>query len=183
MEILCKILILTLVCSVYSQDADIFEAVKQDDEKKIIAAIDKGVDINTIGQGSQTPLMHAVLTGKLKAVKALLKLGADTTIGEKDGYTPIHGAGFQGRAEIAQALIKHGVDPFDEHDDGFMSIHRACWGKEKRHTDTVQVLLENGVPHDQPADNGDNPRDMAKKFGNQGTLKLLDKWMSKKKEL
>ena len=42
------------------------------------------MDINTIGPGGQTPLMHAVLSGKLKAVKALLKLGADTTIGEKD---------------------------------------------------------------------------------------------------
>ena len=39
--------------------------------------------------------MHAVLSGKLAAVKVLLSKGADTSIGEKDGYTPMHGAGFQ----------------------------------------------------------------------------------------
>ena len=82
--------------------------------------------------------MHAVLSGKVNAVKKLLKLGADTTIGEKDGYVPIHGAGFQGRAEIAQILINHGVDPSVKHSDGYMPIHRACWGQEKRHTDTVK---------------------------------------------
>ena len=137
------------------------------------------MDINTIGPGGQTPLMHAVLSGKLKAVKALLKLGADTTIGEKDGYVPIHGAGFQGRAEIAQALIDHGVDPSHQHSDGFMPIHRACWGQEKRHTDTVRVLLENGVPRDQKAANGETPIIAAKKMGNIKTVKLLEKWEAK----
>ena len=183
MDILGKTLIVSLFFSVYTQDVDIFEAVRQDNKKQIEAAIGKGVDINIIGQAGQTPLMHAVLTGKLNAVKTLLKLGADTDIGEKDGYTPIHGAAFQGRAEIAKVLIDHGVDPLDEHDDGYMPIHRATWGKEKRHTDTVRVLLENGVPVDEPADNGDKPMDSAKKFGNQGTIKLLNEWMSKKTEL
>ena len=43
--------------------------------------------INELGPGGQTPLMHAVLSGKIQAVKYLLKQGADVTIGEKDGYT------------------------------------------------------------------------------------------------
>ena len=171
--------IFTLVCGAYSVSDDIFEAVRKDSEQQIRTAIDAGVDINTIGPGGQTPLMHAVLSGKLKAVNALLQLGADTTIGEKDGYVPIHGAGFQGRAEIAQALIDHGVDPSHQHSDGFMPIHRACWGQEKRHTETVRVLLENGVPHDQNANNGETPIIAAKKMGNKKTVKLLEKWKAK----
>ena len=74
-----------------------------------------GAALNGKGPGGQTPLMNAVLMGKLDAVEALLSAGADVTIPEKDGYTPMHGAGFQGRAEIAKALIKHGVDPSDMH--------------------------------------------------------------------
>lgn len=171
--------IFTLVLSAHSQDNDIFEAVRKDNENQIKAAVDAGVDINTIGPGGQTPLMHAVLSGKLKAVNELLRLGADTTIGEKDGYVPIHGAGFQGRAEIAQALIDNNVDPSHQHNDGFMPIHRACWGKETRHTDTVRVLLENGVPHDLKAANGETPIVAAKKMGNKKTVKLLEKWAAK----
>lgn len=41
--------------------------------------------------GGQTPLMHAVLTGKENSVRKLLAENADVTIGEKDGYTPMHG--------------------------------------------------------------------------------------------
>ena len=101
MELFYSLFILCLSATVHSNKVDIFDAVRQDNEKIIKSAINAGVDINTIGPGGQTPLMHAVLSGKVSAVKTLLKLGADTKIGEKDGYVPIHGAGFQGRAEIA----------------------------------------------------------------------------------
>merc|ERR1719231_88848 len=113
-------------------------------------ALDAGAGLNVQGPGGQSPLMHAVLGGKTKAVKFLLKRGADAAVAEKDGYTPMHGAGFQGRAEIAKMLIDHGLDPFDRHRDGYTPIHRACWGAEARHTDTVRVLLEAGVEPNEP---------------------------------
>lgn len=75
---------------------ELFAAVVADDATQLEKALQRNPDaINTKGPGGQTPLMHAVLTGKLISVKVLLGHGADTTIGEKDGYTPMHGAGFQ----------------------------------------------------------------------------------------
>ena len=75
---------------------ELFAAVAADDATRLEKALERNPDgLNTKGPGGQTPLMHAVLTGKLSAVKVLLGHGADTTIGEKDGYTPMHGAGFQ----------------------------------------------------------------------------------------
>ncbi len=56
----------------------------------------------------------------------------------------------------------------------FTPLHRACWGAEKRHTDTVAVLLEAGVPFDQPAADGSLPIDMAR--NNAATRKLLKRW-------
>ena len=119
--------------------------------------------------------MHAVLTGKVNSVKKLLEENADVTIGEKDGYTPMHGAGYQGRAEIAQLLIDHGVDPSSRHKDGFTPIHRACWGPEKRHTDTVRVLLRAGVSPFEKTAEGKNPIDLVMR--NPATEKLLRAWM------
>ena len=70
--------------------------VAADDASSLEKALDRYPDaINTPGPGGQTPLMNAVLSGKLNAVKVLLGRGADTKIGEQDGYTPMHGAGFQ----------------------------------------------------------------------------------------
>ena len=69
---------------------DIFGAVMKNsmsDIKQILKEHGKEKIINELGPGGQTPLMHAVLSGKIQAVKYLLKQGADVTIGEKDGYT------------------------------------------------------------------------------------------------
>ena len=168
-----------LFFAVASNAMDIFDAVRKNSAKDIEAAINSGENIDATGPGGQTPLMHAVLQGKEKSVAALLHLGADTSIGEKDGYTPMHGAGFQGRASIAKALIAHGLDPSDQHRDGFMPIHRACWGGEQRHTDTVKVLLESGVPFNLAAKNGETPLSAAKSHGNKKTSKLLKDWAAK----
>eukprot|EP00240_Pyramimonas_obovata_P014681 CAMPEP_0118945348 /NCGR_PEP_ID=MMETSP1169-20130426/42074_1 /TAXON_ID=36882 /ORGANISM="Pyramimonas obovata, Strain CCMP722" /LENGTH=193 /DNA_ID=CAMNT_0006891037 /DNA_START=122 /DNA_END=703 /DNA_ORIENTATION=- len=128
------------------RNADIFRAVNMDNVEDIANAILSGDDIDAIEPFTgQTPLMKAVLSGKLNAVQFLLARGANVSIGEKDGYTPMHGAGFQGRAEIAKVLIAHGLDVNDRHKDGFTPIQRACWGRDRRHTDTVRVFLEAGA--------------------------------------
>eukprot|EP00930_Biecheleria_cincta_P069192 TRINITY_DN56967_c0_g1_i1.p1 TRINITY_DN56967_c0_g1~~TRINITY_DN56967_c0_g1_i1.p1 ORF type:complete len:208 (+),score=45.18 TRINITY_DN56967_c0_g1_i1:62-625(+) len=164
---------LAAVLIVAAGAADIHAAVRQNDPDAIKKALDAGEDINKIGDGGQSPLMHGVLTGNEKSVKFLLEQGADTSIAEKDGYTPMHGAGFQGRAEIAKLLIAHKLDPSDRHKDGFTPLHRACWGGEQRHTETVRALLKAGVPYDEPAENGQKPLDMVR--GNAATEKLLRK--------
>lgn len=70
----------------------IFKAVEKDSVEDLEAHLKADpTQLNAIGPDGQTPLMNAVLTGKVNAVKFLLSKGADTTIGEKDGYTPMHG--------------------------------------------------------------------------------------------
>lgn len=183
---LCYYPTLTLAGSSSNKDAEdddasssLFAAVREDDEAMILEALEK-YNINTIGPGGQTPLMHAILMGKEKAVQVLLANGADTSIGEKDGYTPMHGAGFQGRAAIAKMLIQQaGLNPSDAHaGDGHTPIHRACWGREQRHADTVQVLLEIGgvSPFEPSRDNGKVPLDMTR---NPATIQVLQEWIAK----
>ena len=121
-------------------------------------------------RSGQTPLMMSVLMGRTDLVKFFLEKGADVTIPEKDGYTPVHGAGFQGRADIMKILIEHGLDPSDRHQDGFTPLHRACWGREDRHTETVRVLLDAGVPATQPDAQG---RTCAVMSNNDNTLHLI----------
>eukprot|EP00729_Bicosta_minor_P025552 gene25552-32360_t len=106
------------------QGEDIHAAVRRNDMSAIKAALADGEDIDKIGPGGQTPLMHGVLQGMTQSVKYLLKRGADTSIPEKDGYTPMHGAGFQGRADIAKLLIDAGLDKSERHSDGYTPIHR-----------------------------------------------------------
>jgi len=168
---------------------DIFAAISNDDEESVLKVLNTyspnmvnkqdptSRPINRKGHGGQTPLMYAVLNGKIWAVKILLEYGANFEIKEENGYTPMHGAGFQGRPEIAQMLIDHGIPVNPKHKDGFAPIHRACWGKEQRHADTVKVFLNNGVDIDTLADDGRTCVDMTP---NEETKKVLDHWETHK---
>lgn len=147
--------------------------------KEVLDINDKLLNIR-LGAGRQTPIMAATLYGSFDVVKFLLSMNADISIGEKDNYTPIHGAGFQGRSDIAALLIEHGVDPFDMHSDGYLAIHRACWGNAQRHSDTVKVFLESGVPFDIKSKKGETPLEIT---NNPITKNILLEWKGKNIEL
>ena len=134
-----------------AMDADemLDEALKTVDRELMAEAVAAGANINRVSpNGGQTLLMRAVLHGEKDKVEALLAIGADVNIPERNGYTPIHGAGFQGRDDIVPILIAAGMDPLNVHEDGFIAMRRAWWGDQQRHTDTVRVFLEAGVPYD-----------------------------------
>lgn len=138
-------------------------AVRSDDPVGIETSLKDGAEIDLPGAGGQTPLVTAVLSGKLNAVKVLLEHQADVTIPEKDGYTVAHAAAFQGRAEILRLLATNPqVNLLQQHPDGFYPIHRACWGREPRHAETVQAFLDLGVPHDLASESGKTCLEMLK---------------------
>eukprot|EP00555_Chaetoceros_dichaeta_P002787 CAMPEP_0198250620 /NCGR_PEP_ID=MMETSP1447-20131203/1729_1 /TAXON_ID=420782 /ORGANISM="Chaetoceros dichaeta, Strain CCMP1751" /LENGTH=195 /DNA_ID=CAMNT_0043935467 /DNA_START=25 /DNA_END=612 /DNA_ORIENTATION=+ len=119
----------------------------EDDVAAVKKAIEKGANVNHQDEASgQTPLMGAVLRGKVNIVRHLLDIQADVTIGEKQGYTPAHGAAFQGRPGVMQMLIDHGIDVNVPHSgDGHVPLIRTCWGGKKSHYETFKVLLNTGI--------------------------------------
>lgn len=157
-------------CTLAAPNA-VFEGVRQDDGDMIRSALEEDPSLlESIGMGGQTPLIHAVLTGKMTAVRTLLDLGADTAATEQDGYNVMHAAGFQGRADILKVLIEKGVDPMSKHKDGFYPLHRACWGPQERHTDTVKAFLDHGISADLASEDGKTCAEMTR---NEKTLELL----------
>merc|ERR1712071_592070 len=144
-------------------------------------AISNGADVNAVNPsgGGQTPFMAAVLRGKIKIVTYLLdnkdSLNLDMMKGEQQGYIPVDGAAFQGRADIMKLLIERGdMYPFYFHDDRFTPFHRACWGREERHAEVIQLLLEKGVNKDLRSRDGKTCREMTE---NGKTIALLDEWV------
>lgn len=161
-----------------SRGNELHEAIAANDLDAAERAIARGVSVDERESGSgQTPLMSAVLRGSISFVKLFLENNADVSIGEKDGYTPMHGAGFQGRAEIARMLVKHGLDPSDRHSDGNTPLHRACWGRQKRHSNTVLALLEAGVSVNEADSRGKTCMQITR---NKQTRAVLEEWNTKK---
>lgn len=118
-----------------------------DDVDGVKKAVAKGANVNHQDEVSgQTPLMGAVLRGKVGIVRHLLDIKADVTIGERSGYTPAHGAAFQGRPKVMMMLIEHGIDVnVPHHGDGYNPLMRTCWGKTEDHFETFRILVASGV--------------------------------------
>ncbi|OQR89681.1 hypothetical protein THRCLA_09636 [Thraustotheca clavata] len=140
-----------LVASVFGQNTEYHAACAQN-KADVVASILKTNPqvLNEIGpEGGQTCLMRACLYGSLDVVKLLLAYPEiEVMKGEKDGYTPLHGAAYQGRPNVAKLLLEYGLSPTEFHKDGFAPFHRAAWGSQRRHTETVRIFLEAGVPAD-----------------------------------
>ena len=63
------------------------------------------------------------------------------------------------------------------HPDSYHPLHRACWGRSQKHTETVKVLLDFGMPWDTVTkDTGKTCLDMT---SNDNTRKLLEMWKEK----
>ena len=171
------------LATVVERHSKVFEGVQIDDADYIMSALEKDPDLlNAIGVGGQTPLIHAVLTGKTTAVQTLLEAGADTTLTEKDGYNLFHAAGFQGRAEILEILLtsdKVKLDPMEKHADGYYPIHRACWGSQPRHTETLKVFLDHGISPTLASTDGKTCAEMTR---NEGSKALLAEYENGKPE-
>lgn len=182
-------------------DMELLQAAFSNNMDALASALSRGANPNVQQPGSgQTALMGAVLRGYTDIVKFLLESSSssssssqqeerrgapaivlDVNVPEKDGYTPAHGAAFQGRADCMRVLVAAGVNVVDDyHPDGFAPLHRACWGREQRHTDTIQVLRDEiGVDIVKlPAKNGKRCEDMTT---NTATLELLRETKEKSK--
>ena len=53
--------------------------------------------------------------------------------------------------------------------DGKTAFHRACWGKRKSHTATVELFLKYGIDKNTKSEKGKTCLDYAKEFANSDT--------------
>eukprot|EP00548_Thalassiothrix_antarctica_P020034 CAMPEP_0194184114 /NCGR_PEP_ID=MMETSP0154-20130528/35855_1 /TAXON_ID=1049557 /ORGANISM="Thalassiothrix antarctica, Strain L6-D1" /LENGTH=225 /DNA_ID=CAMNT_0038901519 /DNA_START=8 /DNA_END=685 /DNA_ORIENTATION=+ len=149
-----------------------------DSVEDIQSAIAAGADINFQHEKTkQTCLMSVTLRGKPKILRYLLQNGADVTLAERQGFTPPHGAGFQGRLETMKILVEEAnLDVINiRHEDGFKPLHRACWGKNKRHTEVVEYLISKGADFNEKG-TGDKKESCFEMTKNPDTIALLKKY-------
>jgi ankyrin repeat protein len=72
--------------------------------------IEKGWDIDSFRQNSQTILMIAVQKGNFDLVKKCIKCGANVNLKDEDGFTALIYSAFHDNIEISKYLIKSGAD-------------------------------------------------------------------------
>lgn len=133
---------------------NLLKAVDRHDASEARRLVDSGINVNTVGKDSATPLIWMLGRQNLPAVKLLLELGADPNQYVRNGIGPpvwVSAAG--GRKEALTLLLDHGGDPNLVY-GGDSPLMKAISGS---HLDCAELLLQRGadINHD------DGPMDMA----------------------
>ena len=92
----------------YPEDLMAFSAANM--PKSIIAAINYGVDVNTVGEAGETAVMLAAKYGATEALKELIDRNANVLQCNGNGASPLYFAAKYGRVDCVQMLLAAGAD-------------------------------------------------------------------------
>lgn len=153
--------------------------------------IERGADVNSVGNDGKRPLHQAVLTAEQVARK-LLDAGADINAQDNDGNTPLHIACTDAEEDTVIWLLKAGADHEIQNNDGRTpqnlamenglsraldlmkpqeGLLAACKDNQRR---TVQILLKNGGEDiNRPDELGNTPLIYACRHNARDIVRLL----------
>jgi uncharacterized protein len=147
---------------------DFFQAIKQDDGRRITELLKRGFDPNALDPARTHGLFIAVKEGSLKAAEALIAWPRTNVEwrSPKD-ESPLMMASLKGQKEIVRKLIAR-----DAHVNktGWAPLHYAATGG---HVEIIQILLDEYAYIDAESPNKSTPLMMAAKYGTPAAVKLL----------
>ncbi len=92
------------------EEPRIVNAALAGDTEGLLALIDAGEPVDTMGSRNWTALHFAAGAGQTQMLAELLKRGANPNARATDGMTPLHIAAFSGRPEALWTLAKAGAE-------------------------------------------------------------------------
>lgn len=120
----------------------VFEAIKQRDVRKVQILLDKGCDIDYIGDKELTFLMLAVSFGYTEIVKLLLENNSNVDLQDRDGNNALMMASCLGYNSIVHLLLQQNPVLNNQNNEGMTALMlAACNGKEN----IVGQLLKEGA--------------------------------------
>ena len=133
--------------------------------------IDRGFDINEVGNNGRTPLMMAVDFGNMEAARALILRGANINVANSEGIFPIQIAVKKGSADLIDLFIAKNADiNIIDEKTGKSLLHEAAL---RGNSSVVSKLLAVGISKDIKDKNGYTALSYALKYGNKTTAEIL----------
>ena len=119
---------------------------------------------------AEAPLIDAVRSGDVSAVRALLDQGADVEGAAGDGSTALQWAVHEGRAELVQLLLGAGADAMATNRYG---VGPAALAAENGNASILEVLLDAGADPHATMPGGETLLMTAARTGDADTVRVL----------
>ncbi|GGG66711.1 ankyrin repeat domain-containing protein [Paenibacillus radicis (ex Gao et al. 2016)] len=155
----------------------IMAAVHGNKPETVRALIEAGADINLQDNRLDNPFLYAGAEGLAEILAILIEAGADTTITNRFGGTALIPAADRGHVEIVRTLLADsGVAINHVNNLGWTALLEAVILGDggQRHTEIVQLLLDNGANVNLADNDGTTPLQHAKKRGYKTMIAALE---------
>ena len=137
--------------------------------------------------GYKMDIIKACGTGDIKCVKDYIASGNNLNVTIGNGWTPLTSAIEHRQKEIIILLLENGADINFQQYSGFSALHHAVdseidgtlqtYGNvEETPIDLITLLLENGADVNSKLDCGSTPLDIAKEYGCNKIVNLLQEY-------
>jgi len=111
---------------------ELAQAAFYGDLQRVIALIKSSPgDVNCPGPAGLTPLMHAIMGGRLETVLVLIEAGADINKAADDGSTPLLKACLWSFHDVVELLIAYGANVNARDNDGWTALKIAIQRGDK----------------------------------------------------
>jgi ankyrin repeat protein len=149
----------------------IMMAAMQGNVEHLGTLLDSGGDPDGKDAIGVTPLHWAAFCGHAGICTRLLQASANVAARDQEGRTPLHVASYESHAEVIQALIAAGADLLAPDKMGWTPLHCAVSNGQAA---TCKQLIEAGADPLCRDSEGKSAMDLAKHFGNESTVSLLE---------
>jgi len=154
-------------------EAKLIEAAWRGDAKKVVALLEKGVNVNAGDRDDRRALMAAARSGNNDVVQILLEHGAHVNATHYYGVTALSEAARRERCETMRLLLDHGVDMGVEGNSKAL-VYVANPTRQRRNMKEIfYLLLEKGAHVDSIDGNGNTSLIYAVRRGDAEMVKAL----------
>ena len=147
---------------------DFFSAIKQDNDVRIMALLQRGFDPNTLDPKGVPGLILAMKEPSPKVAQALINWPKTTVeVRNAADESPLMLAALSGDVALCRLLISKNADV---NKTGWAPLHYAA---TNGHLEVMSLLLEENAYIDAASPNGTTPLMMAAHYGSPSAVKLL----------
>ena len=155
-------------CTYAGSYEDFFSAIKQDNDVRIMALLQRGFDPNTLDPKGVPGLILAMKEPSPKVAQALINWPKTTVeVRNAADESPLMLAALSGDVALCRLLISKNADV---NKTGWAPLHYAA---TNGHLEVMSLLLDENAYIDAASPNGTTPLMMAAHYGTPSAVKLL----------